>query len=893
MGYGPNLPTDEKPAQKIIEKTALTISRLLIVIGKPFFIFFWILLVAITLVFNITGRIMAPFVEDIGKILPKKRLKESGVIYTSPKTKVEHFLRILRIKFQKLIGVTNEASQTILDKSGKFFWNLEVFFLALHKVFSRFWAFLTTRISEFKLGERIFFLILKLRLKLFQLYTSLPRPSFPKVSKLKILGVFLLFVFILTFTAGVVFWQFILKDLPAPNELKQKGLEVSTKIYDRNGILLYTVFKDQNRTPVSLDDIPKQVKLATIAIEDASFYSHPGFSIRGIARAFLENIKQRDLSGGSTITQQLVKNRLLSPEKTFVRKIREIVLSMQVEMTFSKDEILEMYLNEVSYGGTAYGIQEAARTYFGKDVDKLSLGEAAYLSGLPKSPTRYSPYGANPEVAIARQREVLRLMRQNDFISEEQLEGTEGEELKFAQNKIDIKAPHFVFYVRENLEEKWGREFVETAGLEVKTTLDYKIQSLAEDVLKLEVAKLKNLNVTNGAVVVLTPKTGEILAMVGSIDFFDQSIDGNVNVTTRERQPGSSIKVVNYAYALSHGYTPATIIKDTPVSFLVDGQPRYTPKNYEGEYRGDLTLRSALAESRNIPAVRVLASYGVANMMEMGKNLGITTWEDTSAYGLSLTLGGGEVKLIDLARVYATFANLGRKPPLTSVLKVTDYVGRTHDENGCGDECGEQVLDPRISFIITDILKDNEARAPSFGSNSLLVIPKHKEVAVKTGTSNDLRDNLAIGYNQNYVVAVWVGNNDNSQMERIASGVTGATPIFNRIMTALLEKSENHDWEVPKGLIKIPICPLTGTLACEGCPTKLEWFLEENKPQTYCSPGWFKQEEEQKDEERDATAEASLSDEVTPGQILDPAWESEVIDLQRIIRKKRRIFQDH
>ena len=668
-----------------------------------------------------------------------------------------------------------------------------------------------------------------------------------------------------------VFWLTILRDLPSSRTLLTREQEVSTKIYDRNGILLYKIYKDKNRTIVSLSEVPLHVRLATLAAEDAEFYNHAGFSVRGILRAIIKNLQKRELSGGSTITQQLVKNALLSPEKTITRKVREIILSMGVELTFTKDEILEMYLNEVSYGGTAYGIEEASQVYFGKNVGELTVSEAALLAGLPKSPTKYSPFGANPDLAIERQQEVLHLMKVNKYITEEQEVASAGETLTFAPNKTDIKAPHFVMYVRSQLVEKYGEEVVEKGGLEVITTLDYSIQKMTEEVVKSEVSKLGRLNVGNGAALVMSPGSGEILAMVGSKDYFAQEADGNVNVTLRLRQPGSSIKVVNYAYALSNEYTPATILDDSPVTFSVPGQPPYSPKNYDSTYRGKLPLRNALAESRNIPAVKVLASYGVTKMIEQGQKMGITTWDDPSKFGLSLTLGGGEVKLIDLAKVYATIANYGRRPEMVSILRITNYKGKVLEEYSCAgnnfltveaveaakNACDwEEILDPRIAYLLIDILKDNQARAPAFGTSSYLAINGHPEVAVKTGTSNDLKDNLTAGFNQKYLVVTWVGNNDGSAMSRIASGVTGASPIWNKIMSALLTKEENHDWEVPEGLVKINVCPLTGTLPCEGCDGKAEWFLQEKAPKRACSLETIQKIKEEKEKE---------------GQILEPA----------------------
>lgn len=658
---------------------------------------------------------------------------------------------------------------------------------------------------------------------------------------------------IVLFSTAFYYGYHLLKDLPSIENLKDRKVAMSTKIYDRNGILLYNIYKDQNRTVIPIDKIPLRVQLATLAAEDAEFYFHPGISIKGILRAFIKNATEEDLAGGSTITQQLVKNALLTPEKTFTRKLREIILAIQVETKYEKEDILEMYLNEVSYGGTAYGIQEASRAYFDKDVEYLTLSEAAFLAGLTKSPTRFSPYGDNLDLAYSRQKDVLHLMRINGYISEDQENVARAQNLKFSQKRTEIKAPHFVMYTRQILEEELGADTVSQGGLKVTTTLDYQLQRIAEEVVQEEVESLAKLNVTNASVVVLDPKTGEILAMVGSKDYFDEIIKGNVNIATSLQPPGSSIKVVNYAYALSHGMTASTIISDSPVTYDISGQKPYIPKNYDGKFRGDITLRSALAESRNIPAVRVLASYGVNKMIEMGRSMGITTWEESNRFGLSLTLGGGEIKLIDLASVYATIANYGEKPLISPVINIVDADGKSVYVNQCvntnskpdspytpqyinlNENCEKiQVLDPRVSFILTDILKDNNARTPAFGQNSQLVIANHPEVAVKTGTSNDLRDNLTIGYNQDYVVAVWVGNNDNSPMSRVASGVTGASPIFNKIMSTILKDKESVAWSVPDGVIKTATCSLSHDSSCGECGKANEWYLVENKPTFSC-----------------------------------------------------------
>jgi 1A family penicillin-binding protein len=619
------------------------------------------------------------------------------------------------------------------------------------------------------------------------------------------------------------FYYFIFRSLPSPNDLIQKRPQVSTKIYDRNGTILYKIFKDQNRTVVPLSQIPIHVRLATLAAEDAEFYDHPGFSVKGILRAFFQNLDTGSMQGGSTITQQLVKNVLLTPEKTLSRKIKEVILSVEVEATYTKDQILEMYLNQVSFGGTAYGIEAASQEFFGKSVSSLDLSEASYLVGLPKSPTALSPYGPTPDKGIERQHEVLHLMVVNKFITQEQASVAINEKLNFISKKNSIKAPHFVMYIRQLLVDKYGEEMVEKGGLEVVTSLDLAIQELAEKIVREEVEKIKGLNVGNGDALIVNPQTGEILAMVGSTDYFNMQNDGQVNVTLRLRQPGSSIKVVNYAYAIESGkYTPASIINDSPITYVTAGSPPYSPVNYDAKYRGNITLRSSLAQSRNIPAVKVLASYGVDKMVEMGRAMGITSWDDPGKFGLSLTLGGGAVTGLELSQVYSTLAAGGKRPNTLPIISVKDYKGKLLEKNS---PIQKQILDPKTAFMLTDILRDNKARAPEFGLNSYLVIKNHPEVAVKTGTSNDLRDNWTAGYTKKYLVITWVGNNNNSPMSRIASGVTGASPIWNKIMSALLSKEGSFEWPVPDGVVKI---------TCPG--GKSEWFSSDNILPNFCSP---------------------------------------------------------
>lgn len=661
-------------------------------------------------------------------------------------------------------------------------------------------------------------------------------PRFLVNKKVLVVGVMALTVWF------IMLWARFLIELPQPGQLLTRDQIVSTKIYDRNGKLLFKIFRNQNRTLVPLSKIPPHVRLATIAIEDAEFYDHHGFSIRGIARAIRRNIARDGLSGGSTITQQLVKNAFLSPEKTVSRKLKEIILAIRVEIEFPKDQILEMYLNEVSYGGSSYGIEEAAQLYFGRSAQELSLAQGALLAGLPRAPTAYSPFGANPYLAKARQLEVLSRMAQEGYITAAEAEKGSQEKLVFAPQRTDIAAPHFVMYVKQLLVQEYGERMVEEGGLNVVTSLDLDIQKMTQEMVLEEVKNIAKLNISNGAALVTVPETGEILAMAGSIDYFNQTIDGNFNVTTAARQPGSSIKPINYAYALGNRrYTPASIISDTPITYHTAAGPSYSPRNYDNRFRGPVTLRTALASSLNVPAVQVLASYGVDKMIEQARKMGITSWTDPSRFGLSLTLGGGEVKMIDMAVVYGSLANYGKRVDLKPILKVTDYRGRVLKEAKCeGSEtlsdCSKQVLDPSVAFILTDILRDNGARTPAFGPNSLLVVPNHPEVAVKTGTTQNLRDNWAIGYTKDYVVATWVGNNNNRPMAYVASGVTGATPIWHKIITNLLANKPSYEWPIPENVVAISLCGSNG---------KKEYFLDGTQPAFACIP---RPQAEKKDE---------------------------------------------
>ncbi|MBI3380356.1 transglycosylase domain-containing protein [Candidatus Gottesmanbacteria bacterium] len=656
-----------------------------------------------------------------------------------------------------------------------------------------------------------------------RLKLNLPRlPTIPLPSKLFFVKTKYFFFgafFILTFVV-IIQVDNLVNSLPNPVFLSLRDVPATTKIYDRNGKLLYEIYADENRTPIKLSEMPKIIKDATIAIEDSEFLSHQGISIRGSLRALYHNLTTDSLEGGSTITQQLIRSALLTPERTLSRKLKEIVLSVWAEHVYSKEQILEMYLNQVPYGGTAWGIEAASETYFGKNVGNLDLAEAAFLAGLPAAPTHFSPYGARPELAKIRQEEVLKRMEVLGFINKNQQEEAFNESLNLRRPTIPIAAPHFVMYVKDLLEQQYGTKFVEREGLRVTTSLDLNIQEMAQKSVTTQIDNLQSLNVGNGAALITNPNTGEILAMVGGRDYFDKEKEGNVNLTTALRQPGSSIKVVNYAAALSLGYTAASILDDSPISFKLAGLSPYSPLNYDGQFHGRIPLRVALASSYNVPAVKVLATIGVDKMINQGKLMGIESWLDENKYGLSLTLGGGDVTMLDMSKVYGTLATGGTRHNLTPILKITNWKGETLPLPTQKGEVNAVI--PEISFILSSILSDNNARTPAFGPNSALVIPG-KTVAVKTGTSDNKRDNWTIGYTPDYVAVVWVGNNDNSPMNReLTSGITGAAPIWNEIMTNLLKDKPDKPFLLTSNIITLP------------CYGRIEYFVAGTEPKGGC-----------------------------------------------------------
>jgi penicillin-binding protein 1C len=647
-----------------------------------------------------------------------------------------------------------------------------------------------------------------------------------------------------TVLGGILIYLFW--GIPLPVNIANRQ-PVSTQIIDRNGEVIYEIFKSKRRSPISLGELPQHVTEATIAIEDKDFYKHTGVSYTGIARALFKSVFKNQLQGGSTITQQLVKKALLSDERTIRRKAQELILTIIVEGIYTKDQILETYLNTIPYGGTAYGIEEASQTYFNKSAKDLNLAESALLAGLPQRPSTYSPFGAHPELGKNRQLEVLRQMVANEFITQEEADRAAAENLAYAQI-TPPSAPHFALWIKEQLTDKYGLERVEQGGLRVYTTLDLEIQNIAQQAVASEVAKLKKLNVGNGAALVTNPSTGEILAMVGSKDYFATDEDGKVNILLSKRQPGSSIKPLNYALALKdQKITAATAFADVPTCYQVQGQPRYCPDNYDGTFHGLVQTRFALGNSYNIPAVKVLALNGLDNFMNFAKELGITTFTDPSKYGLSLTLGGGEVRPYDMAEAFGTFANGGIRQPLMAITKVTDWKGEVLEEKDPKKVklTGNRIFDTSIAFLTSHILLDNNARAAAFGTSSQLVVKGHPEVSVKTGTTNDRRDNWTIGYTSNAVVVVWVGNNDNAPMSGAVSGISGASPIWNKIIKATLDKTETgafdpaqkgHAWPTqPDNVVGATICATTGGLpsadpANPGCPTRFEFFVKGTVP---------------------------------------------------------------
>lgn len=614
------------------------------------------------------------------------------------------------------------------------------------------------------------------------------------------------------------------KDLPTPDKINAKVSAQSTQIFDRNGKLLYEVHGDKNRILADWNEIPQNCKNATIAIEDKDFYKHGGFSFMGIARAFTGVVSgDRSKGGGSTITQQYVRNALLTTQRSYSRKIKEIILSIEIEQMYKKDDILKMYLNEIPYGSNAYGIKVAAKTYFNKDLKDLNLQECSVLAAMPQAPTYYSPYGTHKQVLMDRKDTVLEKMAAQKYITKDEAKAAEKATITFSNNPYgSITAPHFVMYVKEQLVEKYGEQVVNEGGLKVYTTLDLTKQQYAEEAVATNIDKNKSrYNASNGSLVSMDPKTGQILAMVGSRDFFDQSIDGNVNVALSDRQPGSSFKPFAYATAWkTDNWGPGSVLYDLRTNF----GGGYSPNNYDGRFRGPVTMRRALQNSLNIPAVKTLYIAGLDNVLDTAHAMGITTLNDKSQYGLSLVLGAGEVKLFDMTNAYGVFANQGVKQDPTWYLKIEDAKGKTIAEYK--DKQGKKVLDPQVAYLISNVLSDDSARAEVFGTGGPLTV-SGKTVAAKTGTTDSYKDAWTMGYTPSLVTGVWVGNNDNTAMTK-AGGSIAAAPIWHDYMTKALAGASNEQFTRPSGIKTITLDKITGKKPTNGSQTVTDIF-----------PSWF------------------------------------------------------
>ncbi len=656
---------------------------------------------------------------------------------------------------------------------------------------------------------------------------------------LRIAGIGLLALVVLGIVTFFMMWLYFSRELPKPGEIVRRD-GFSTRLYDRNGQFLYDLFDEQRRVQVRIDQVPDDLKKATVAVEDKDFYKHGGFDMMTIIRIPYNAIVRQRVVGGSTLTQQLVKTVFLTNERSVIRKAKELILSLQIERTFTKDQILEMYLNEVPYGGTAAGVGAAAEVYFNKPVSQLSLVESAILAGLPQRPSAYSPYAGKTDengdpLWKVRARGVLRRMQEDGYVTDLAYEDAlaQLDTVQFQRGAGNINAPHFVFYVQQKLAEIVGEEAVQRGGLKVTTTLDLELQNQAQEIVKEEIEKVKTFNITNGAAMVTDPRTGEIISMIGSKDYFAEDIDGQYNVAVDAlRQPGSSIKPVTYLAMFQRGYTPASILMDVETTFQgTTAEKPYNPKNYDGKFHGPVTLRNSLGSSLNIPAVKSMGIVGLPNFLTLAYDLGFPTFEPNETnlkrFGLALTLGGGEVHMIDTVTAYSAFANGGYKVEPTSILKIEDKDSNVIFEHHAVQ--GRQVIKPEEAFLINSILSDNTARLMAFGANSLL--NTKKPIAVKTGTTNEQKDNWAVGWSREVMVAAWVGNNDNSSMTKVASGITGASPIWRRIIDAALAKGyKAPEWEVPAGVEKVKLDTASGYPEHDGFPSAEEWVIKELAP---------------------------------------------------------------
>lgn len=616
------------------------------------------------------------------------------------------------------------------------------------------------------------------------------------------LAILLAAVFFAGSVSFIGFAAWISRSLPDPENLSDRSIAQTTRIYDRTGeVLLYEVHGDQKRTVVEISDVTKDALNATITAEDRDFYRHRGFSVTGIVRAVYKNVvRGGKVQGGSTITQQFIKNSILTREKTYTRKIKEVILAFEMERRFSKEQILKLYLNEIPYGSVAYGIESASRTFFGKSAKDLTLSESVVLAALPKAPTYYSPYGSHREELLLRVQGILDAMVEEGYLEAEQAEEAKKDDVlaRIQPRRESIIAPHFVFHVREQLAERFGEQAVERGGLKVITTLDAEKQRFAEEAVKNGEAVRKTWKATNAALLAIDPKTGEVLSMVGSADYFNDDINGKFNVLLGERQPGSSIKPFVYAAAFEKGYTPDTVVEDVVTTF-VGGPKEYRPQNYDLKEHGLVTFREALAGSLNIPAVKVLYLTGVDRFFDFAKRFGYTTFEDRGRYGLSIVLGGGEVRPIEHIAAFSAFATEGEIRPMKAILRVEDSQGEVMLDAAAPEEA-KSVIEPEVARTINGILSDNAARAYIFGENNHLTLAE-RPVAAKTGTTNGFRDAWTIGYTPSLVAGVWIGNSDNAEMKAGADGSKIAAPVWNEFMRRSLAGKPVETFTTPMSIV--------------------------------------------------------------------------------------------
>ena len=632
-----------------------------------------------------------------------------------------------------------------------------------------------------------------------------------RIWKKRIKGIILdsfitLFVVGILSISGLLVWVSTMK-IPDLSSFEDRRILQSTKIYDHTGeILLYDLHQDVKRTIVPFEDISRNIKNATIAIEDERFYSHFGIDIKGILRAAFVNIKDGDLlggQGGSTLTQQVIKNSILQNDKKLTRKIKEAILSVKIERVLNKDQILAIYLNESPYGGTIYGVEEATQSFFGKSAKDVSIAEAAYIAALPQAPTYLSPYGNHQSDLDQRKNSVLRHMLDNNLITKDEYNIAKDEKITFLPQAVTgIRAPHFVMYVKDQLVKQFGEEALAERGLKVITTLDYDLQQKAEEIVnRRSLANAEKFKATNAGLVTVNPKNGDLLVMVGSRDYFSKDIEGNFNITLASRQPGSSIKPFVYATAFSKGYLPNTILFDVKTQFSPaceanspsSESPCYSPNNYNNKFRGPVSMRNALAGSLNIPAVKTLYLAGIKNTLKLAADMGLTTLNDPERYGLTLVLGGGEVRLLDMTYAYGVFANDGLKAEPRSILEIEDNQGNSIYESQVS---AKQVIDKNVALMINNVLSDNVARTPLWGANSIVYF-SNRDVAVKSGSTNNLRDAWVMGFTPNLAVGTWSGNNNNSPMGGGLSGLITA-PTWKEFMDYALDKIPDEKFSQPQ-----------------------------------------------------------------------------------------------